>query len=37
VLQSDIDGLKLNRLRFNKEGFAVLGDFSSVWHEAHML
>src|SRR6478736_3012578 len=30
VLQSDIDGLKLNRLRFNKEGFAVLGDFSSV-------
>jgi hypothetical protein len=36
VLQSDIDALGLNRLRFNKEGFAVLGDFSSIWHEAHM-
>jgi hypothetical protein len=36
VLQSDIDDLKLNKLDFNKEGFAVLGDFSSVWHDAQL-
>lgn len=36
VLQSDIDDLKLNKLDFNKEGFAVLGEFSSVWHDAQM-
>jgi hypothetical protein len=34
VLQSDIDDLKLNRLDFNKEGLAIVGDFSSVWHDA---
>jgi len=34
VLQQDIESLRLHRLRFNREGFAVLGDFSSVWHEA---
>ncbi len=33
VLQQDIEDLKLNQLNFNK-GFAVLGDFSSVWHDA---
>lgn len=31
VLQSDIDDLRLSRLRFN-EGYAVVGDFSSRWH-----
>jgi hypothetical protein len=33
VLQSDIDDLKLNNLHFNKNGFSVIGDFSSVWHD----
>jgi predicted Zn-dependent protease len=35
VLQSDIDGLRLDRLRFNEHGYAMVGDFSSVWHDAH--
>jgi hypothetical protein len=35
VLQKDIDDLRLNDLRFNKKGFAVVGGFSSVWHEKH--
>ena len=33
VLQKDIDDLHLNRLRFNEQGFAMVGDFSSVWHD----
>jgi hypothetical protein len=33
VLQSDIDQLHLHRLNWNKNGFAVLGDFSSIYHE----
>jgi len=36
VLQEDIDGLHLERLQFNKEGLAVLGEFTSVWHEKHL-
>jgi hypothetical protein len=32
VLQSDIDQLHLHRLNWNKNGFAVLGDFSSIYH-----
>jgi hypothetical protein len=32
VLQTDIADLKLNKLRFNENGFAVLGDFTSVYH-----
>lgn len=36
VLQSDIDNLKLNKLNFNKSGFAILGEFSSMWHEAQL-
>jgi len=36
VLQSDIDNLKLHRLNFNAMGFAVVGGFSSVWHEKHL-
>lgn len=35
VQQQDIDNLQLNRLKFNSEGFAVVGGFSSVWHEKH--
>jgi hypothetical protein len=32
VLQSDINDLKLHKLRFNKNGFAVLGEFTSIYH-----
>jgi hypothetical protein len=35
VLQTDIDDLKLSRLRFNKNGFAMIGDFSSFYHQKH--
>ena len=34
VLLEDIEGLHLPRLTFNEKGIAVLGEFSSVWHEA---
>lgn len=36
VLQRDIDDLHLNDLRFNETGFAIIGDFSSIWHEKHL-
>ena len=36
VLQDDIDNLRLNKLNFNKEGFAIVGGFSSVWHQKHL-
>ncbi|MBK8609000.1 MAG: peptidase M10 [Chitinophagaceae bacterium] len=36
VLQKDIDDLQLNQLRFNSNGFALIGGFSSVWHEKHL-
>jgi hypothetical protein len=36
VLQTDIDLLKLHKLSWNSEGIAVLGGFSSVYHEKHM-
>lgn len=36
VLQQDVDNLHLNRLSFNTDGFAVLGGFSSIWHEKHL-
>jgi hypothetical protein len=32
VLQSDIDQLCLHKLSWNIKGFAVLGDFSSIYH-----
>jgi hypothetical protein len=35
VLPSDIDLLQLHRLPFNKNGMAVIGDFSSIFHENH--
>lgn len=34
VLQQDIDDLQLYKLRFDKDGTAVVGAFSSVWHDA---
>jgi hypothetical protein len=36
VLTSDIDRLHLDRLTFNQKGMAILGDFSSVFHEKHL-
>jgi hypothetical protein len=32
VLQTDVDDLKLHKLRFDKNGFAVLGEFTSIYH-----
>ncbi len=32
VLQADIDHLRLHNLSWNRKGFAVLGDFSSIYH-----
>jgi len=36
VLLKDIEDLHLERLSFDENGFAVLGDFTSIWHEAHV-
>jgi hypothetical protein len=33
VLQTDIDNLQLQKLKFDADGFAVVGGFSSIWHE----
>jgi hypothetical protein len=33
VLQDDIDHLRLHKLSWDNKGFAVLGDFSSVYHD----
>jgi len=35
VMPSDIEALRLHRLSF-KNGFATLGDFSSVYHDKHL-
>lgn len=35
VTQSDIDALKLHRLLFSEKNLAVLGGFSSIYHEKH--
>ncbi len=34
VTQEDVDDLKIERLNFNKNGQAVMGDFTNIWHEA---
>lgn len=36
VLQKDIDDLQLEKLRFNEKGLAVIGGFTSAWHEKQM-
>jgi hypothetical protein len=36
VLQADIDLLQLQLHPFNKDGMAVIGGFSSVFHENHL-
>lgn len=35
VTMEDIANLNISRLSFNENGFAILGEFSSVWHDAH--
>lgn len=37
VLQSDIDDLQLSRLDFNERGTAMVGGFTSMYHEKHVL
>jgi len=36
VLDSDIQALKLPRLSFDPQSFAVLGEFSSLYHQKHL-
>ncbi len=36
VSQQDVDNLQISNLRFNKNNVAVLGNFSSVWHQKHL-
>ena len=36
VRQQDVDDLQISRLRFNNNNVAVLGNFSSIWHQKHL-
>jgi hypothetical protein len=36
VRQEDIDELRLSKLGFDENGKAVVGAFSSVWHDRHL-
>ena len=36
VSPEDIDNLRLQKLNFSHSGFAMLGDFTSIWHEKHL-
>jgi hypothetical protein len=36
VLQSDIDNLELHKLNFDTEGLAIVGGFTSIWHDKDM-
>lgn len=36
VLTSDIELLKLHKLDFNQQGLAIVGEFSSMYHEKHV-
>jgi hypothetical protein len=36
VLQHDIDNLHIEKLKFDSEGRAVIGNFTNIWHEAHV-
>jgi hypothetical protein len=36
VLQQDISNLNLHQLYYNLNGFAVIGNFTNVWHESHL-
>lgn len=36
VLQKDIENLRLRKLNFSRTGFAMLGEFTSMWHQRHL-
>ncbi|NCU06142.1 MAG: peptidase M10 [Chitinophagaceae bacterium] len=36
VLLDDIEQLRLHKLKFNAKGFAVLGDFTSIYHHKYL-
>jgi hypothetical protein len=36
VLPEEIEALKLHRLRFDAKGFAILGDFTSIYHSRYL-
>lgn len=36
VLPNDIEGLKLNRLSFDRHARAIVGEFSSLYHQKHI-
>lgn len=36
VLATDIEALKLHKLDFNQQGMAVVGEFSSMYHQKHV-
>jgi hypothetical protein len=36
VSAEDIKNLQLNKLDFSRNGFAILGEFTSYWHEKHL-
>ena len=36
VSAEDIRNLQLNKLDFSRNGFAILGEFTSYWHEKHL-
>jgi len=36
VLHNDIRGLKLESLHFDRNRFAIVGAFTSIWHEKHL-
>lgn len=36
VLPMDIEALKLHKLPFNQQGMAIVGEFTSLYHEKHM-
>jgi hypothetical protein len=35
VLQNDIDNLQLHKTAFSKQGRAIIGDFTNVYHDSH--
>jgi len=35
VQQEDIDNLQLSKLSYNRNGIAVIGNFTSIWHQQH--
>ena len=36
VMQNDIDDLNLHRLSYNNNGIAIIGNFTSIWHDRHL-